>query len=155
MYTYFITTKSYFFLNIFFYFRKTPKVEKFRSAVHELYMRPYNYVSYEMGGGNSAIHHSYQYHTPSFTSGDNEGYVSEGLVEQPDVPPPSLVHPEHLPEQIPEHAPTHELPPSHELAPVHAPEELPNLDEHPTPEYDREVTLFTPYCHPFHPKSYS
>lgn len=28
----------------FLYYRKTPKVEKYRSAVHELYMRPYNYA---------------------------------------------------------------------------------------------------------------
>jgi len=28
----------------FLYYRKNPKVEKYRSAVHELYMRPYNYA---------------------------------------------------------------------------------------------------------------
>jgi len=29
------------------YYRKTPRVEKYRSAVHELYMRPYNYANLE------------------------------------------------------------------------------------------------------------
>jgi hypothetical protein len=42
--------------------RKNPKVEKHRSAVHELYMRPYNYVSYEMGGAKPTHYH---YHSPS------------------------------------------------------------------------------------------
>ena len=28
------------------YYRKTPKVEKYQSAVHELYMRPFNFVSF-------------------------------------------------------------------------------------------------------------
>ena len=41
--------------------RKNPKVEKHRSAVHELYMRPYNYVSYEMGGAKPTHYH---YHSP-------------------------------------------------------------------------------------------
>jgi len=31
----------------FLYYRKNPKVEKYRSAVHELYMRPYNYADFE------------------------------------------------------------------------------------------------------------
>jgi len=44
------------------YYRKTPRVEKFRSAVHELYMRPYNYVSYEMGG-SSPSQYNYHYQT--------------------------------------------------------------------------------------------
>jgi len=51
----------------FLYYRKNPKVEKYRSAVHELYMRPYNYVSYEMGG-SSPSQYRYQYHTPSSSS---------------------------------------------------------------------------------------
>jgi len=29
------------------YYRKTPRVDKYRSAVHELYMRPYNYANLE------------------------------------------------------------------------------------------------------------
>jgi len=29
------------------FYRKTPRVEKYRSAVHELYMRPYNYANLE------------------------------------------------------------------------------------------------------------
>lgn len=46
----------------FLYYRKTPEVERIRSAVHELYMRPYNYVSYQLGGKNQ-----YQYHHQSPT----------------------------------------------------------------------------------------
>lgn len=44
------------------YYRKTPRVDKYRSAVHELYMRPYNYVSYEMGG-SSPSQYNYHYQT--------------------------------------------------------------------------------------------
>ena len=49
------------------YYRKTPRVEKYRSAMHELYMRPYNYVSYEMGGSNpSQYNYHYQTHHPNY-----------------------------------------------------------------------------------------
>ena len=82
--------KTFWLTSFFSYFRKTPKVEKFRSAVHELYMRPYNYVSYEMGGGgSSATQYRYQYHTPSFTP---EDVGAGGAVAAPSLPlslPPS------------------------------------------------------------------
>ena len=34
-----------------------------RSSVHELYMRPYNYVSYKMGGSGGGSQYKYQYKT--------------------------------------------------------------------------------------------
>ena len=60
-------SRTFSLLIVFVCFRKNPKVEKYRSAVHELYMRPYNYVSYEMGG-SSPSQYRYQYHTPSSSS---------------------------------------------------------------------------------------
>ena len=68
-----------------FLFRKNPKVEKYRSAVHELYMRPYNYVSYEMGG-SSPTQYRYQYHTPSYPSNQYSppsSFPSQGSAYQP------------------------------------------------------------------------
>jgi len=83
----------------FLYYRKTPKVEKYRSAVHELYMRPYNYVSYEMGG-NSPTQYQYQYHTPSFPDPvHHEGVRHEAVYEPPPsyTPKPSYQPPVYQP----------------------------------------------------------
>jgi len=56
----------------FLYYRKTPKVEKFRSAVHELYMRPYNYAKLDhhavaviQGDKVSGVVHFYQLNGPT------------------------------------------------------------------------------------------
>jgi hypothetical protein len=45
------------------FYRSSPKVARARSSVHELYMRPYNYVSYKMGGSGGGSQYKYQYKT--------------------------------------------------------------------------------------------
>ena len=138
------------FLIVFFYFRQTPKVEKFRSAVHELYMRPYNYVSYEMGGGNSATQYRYQYHTPSFSPGEAEiDHAAAYEIEHPaayEIEQPAayeIGHPE-----IPSPAEPIPAAPSSpvSLAEQHAPNPVPIHLEDPAAEaaHDREVTFPLP-----------
>ena len=129
---------------IFLCFRQTPKVEKFRSAVHELYMRPYNYVSYEMGGGNSATQYRYQYHTPSFSPGETEIEHAGGAAYEIEQPAFEIGHPE-----IP--SPSEPIPPA-PSSPVSLPEQhasnpVPIHLEDSAAEaaHDREVTF--PFSH--------
>merc|ERR1719411_1779245 len=67
------------------FYRERPGVEKYRSPVHELYMRPYNYVSYSMGG-SKPVQYNYQYkthntihhhpsYTPSYTPSSTPSYA--------------------------------------------------------------------------------
>lgn len=52
------------------FYRETPSVDNLQSSVHELYQRPYNYVSYEMGGsaGGSQYKYQYQTHHPQYSA---------------------------------------------------------------------------------------
>jgi len=84
------------------FYRESPGVEKFRSPVHELYMRPYNYVSYSMGG-SKPVQYNYQTHnsinqpyTPSYHSPRPLQYSTPVPVYQPTtlaLPPPTTPPP--------------------------------------------------------------
>ena len=113
-------------------------------------MRPYNYVSYEMGGGNSATQYRYQYHTPSFSPGEAEiDHAAAYEIEHPaayEIEQPAayeIGHPE-IPspvEPIPA-APSSPV----SLAEQHAPNPVPIHLEDPAAEaaHDREVTFPLP-----------
>ena len=45
------------------FYRQTPKVEAYQSRVHELFLRPHNYVSYQMGRSGGGAQYKYQYET--------------------------------------------------------------------------------------------
>ena len=98
-------------------------------------MRPYNYVSYEMGGGSgsgAAAQYRYQYHTPSFTPGD---FVDPHIAQSATGPEKSEHHilaPPPAGDKIGDHGP-----PS---PPVHG------LVEHADPGFvhDREVSFSLP-----------
>ena len=89
------------------FYRQTPGVEKYRSPVHELYMRPYNYVSYSMGG-SKPVAYNYHYQTPNTLP---EPSYPAPYKPHPYTPAPSFhvtPHPKYSP-QIPHHSPS--LPP--------------------------------------------
>lgn len=77
------------------FYRETPGVDKYRSPVHELYMRPYNYVSYSMGG-SKPVQYNYHYqthnaikqYTPSYHSSRPLSFTTPVPVYQPTTPPP-------------------------------------------------------------------
>ena len=113
-------------------------------------MRPYNYVSYEMGGGNSATQYRYQYHTPSFSPGEAEiDHAAAYEIEHPaayEIEQPAayeIGHPE-----IPSPAEPIPAAPSSpvSLAEQHAPNPVPIHLEDPAAEaaHDREVTFPLP-----------
>ena len=88
------------------FYRKTPGVEKYQSPVHELYMRPYNYVSYSMGG-SKPVQYNYHYQTsnsisdyPSFSHSPVQAYQpsfhSPTTLPHP-TPLPHIVHPNPTP----------------------------------------------------------
>jgi len=119
------------------YYRKTPRVEKYRSAVHELYMRPYNYVSYEMGGSNPT---QYNYHYET---------------QHPNYPEyPSYHSSQHPSSNFPYH-PTQEYnpQPDYHKPEYHQPPEYPKVPEYNQPEYHQpqEYHHPSPYPEPYSP----
>ena len=125
------------------YYRKTPRVEKYRSAVHELYMRPYNYVSYEMGGSNPT-QYNYHYETqhPNYPE-----YPSYHSSQHPSSNFPYHPTPEYNPQ------PDYHKPPEYHQQP-----EYPKVPEYPlVPEYNQpEYHQPQEYHHPSpYPEPYS
>merc|ERR1719471_1453658 len=87
------------------FYKKTPGVDKFQRPVHELYMRPYNYVSYSMGG-SKPVQYNYHYqthnaikqYTPSYHSSRPLSFTTPVPVYQPTThspppPPPTTTQP--------------------------------------------------------------
>merc|ERR1719336_1688968 len=82
-------------------YRQTPRVEKYRSPVHELYMRPYNYVSYSMGG-SKPVQYNYHYQTqhpkyPEYPSYHPSSYFPTH--PSPELAPPEINHLIEYPQQ--------------------------------------------------------
>jgi len=135
----------------FLYYRKNPKVEKYRSAVHELYMRPYNYVSYEMGGSDSSpAQYRYQYHTPSSSYPlDDQHHTPSSSYPQQIYPQPQPLHsqPQH---PHPQYQPQEYQHQSYEPAPAHySPTPAPYVPT-PTP-YTPKPASYTPTPPPYAP----
>lgn len=91
------------------FYRKTPGVEKYQSPVHELYMRPYNYVSYSMGGSKPV---QYNYHYQTHTPNNPPAYkpYSVNLYHPPPQPYSPTPQPPYSPSAQPHYSPTTPVP---------------------------------------------
>jgi len=122
------------------YYRKTPRVDKYRSAVHELYMRPYNYVSYEMGGSNPS-QYNYHYQTQHPKYPDYPSYHSSQH--------PSSYFPSHPPPDY--HQPPPKYPQPQTPAKFEQPQEYHQPSAYPEPYTPYQPTFYTsPSPAPFH-----
>merc|ERR1719422_721941 len=97
------------------FYKKTPGVDKFQSPVHELYMRPYNYVSYSMGG-SKPVQYNYQYQTPDYPSYSAYNPRPKPISFTPSYSPTPLPK---YPPPVPHHSPSLPLHPT--PAPHHSP----------------------------------
>jgi len=122
------------------YYRKTPRVDKYRSAVHELYMRPYNYVSYEMGGSNpSQYNYHYQTQHPKYPD-----YPSYHSSQHPSSYFPSHPSPDY-------HQPPPKYPQPQQPAKFEQPQEYHQPSTYPEPYTPYQPTFYTsPSPAPFH-----